>query len=372
MKVACALAAAAFLIPALTPAQSPVRLNQIQVLGTHNSYHAGLEPGIAKVLGQKDPATLNSLDYAHPSLTAQLDGGVRQLELDVFADAKGGRFAHPFGPAVVAQAGLPADSDPYADGRMLRPGFKVMHVQDIDFVSVCQPFTACLEEIRAWSHAHPTHAPLFLLVETKQGRPDQTQPWTATEPITTQALQALDREVRSVFPPSETIAPDQVRGHYATLNQAVRHQGWPTLDAARGKVVFLLDQASATPLYLQAHPGLRGAVFFPNSEPGRAESGFVERNDGPTKEIAHLVRQGYLVRTRADSDTAEARSNRTERRDQALASGAQIVSTDYPAAEPSRWTGYRVALPGGGAVRCNPVTAAASCAEGALEPVLGR
>jgi hypothetical protein len=51
---------------------------------------------------------------------------------------------------------------------MMKPGFKVMHVQDIDYRSVCQPFSACLKEVRAWSHAHPHHIPIFILVETKQ------------------------------------------------------------------------------------------------------------------------------------------------------------------------------------------------------------
>jgi len=50
--------------------------------------------------------------------------------------------------------------------------------------------------------------------------------------------------------------------------------------------------------------------------------------------IQELVKAGFLVRTRADSDTAEARANDTRSRDQALASGAQFISTDYP--EPNR------------------------------------
>ena len=75
----------------------PVRLNQIQVIGTHNSYHAGLTPQMTALLKARKPEVVDELDYSHPSLTTQLDHGVRQLELDVFADTKGGRFAHPFG-----------------------------------------------------------------------------------------------------------------------------------------------------------------------------------------------------------------------------------------------------------------------------------
>lgn len=75
----------------------------------------------------------------------------------------------------------------------------------------------------------------------------------------------------------------------------------------------------------------------------------------------------YLVRTRADADTVEARKGDVRRRDEALGSGAQIVSTDYPAFEPARWTGYSVALPDGVTARCNPVNAPTECRNAPLE-----
>lgn len=351
---------------------APVRINQIQVIGTHNSYHAGLLPGIAKVLKQKDPREFEGLDYAHADLTTQLDHGIRQIELDIFVDSKGGRFAHPLGPAFVAQAGLPADPDPYPNGLMLKPGFKVMHVQDIDYASNCQPSTACLEMVRTWSKAHPGHLPIFILIETKQDIPNTEIPWTVPEPWTLADFDALDEEIRSVFPGSEIITPDQVRGRYRTLNEAVLDGGWPTLAQARGKVIFLMDQDWAGPIYLEGHPALRGRILFTNATPGQPDAAFVEENDGNADVIAALVRQGYLVRTMADSGTVEARGNDTRRRDMTLKSGAQIVSTDYPQFEPGRWSGYFVALPNGEPARCNPLIGTPSCADSMLEPALPR
>src|SRR5512133_656685 len=76
-------------------AQDTVRMNQIQFIGTHNSYHAGLAPGEMAVLRKQNAQTAESLAYRHPSLEAQLDAGVRQLELDIYGDAKGGLFADP-------------------------------------------------------------------------------------------------------------------------------------------------------------------------------------------------------------------------------------------------------------------------------------
>ena len=119
-----------------------VRINQIQLIGSHNSYHAGLLPGIAWIVKQRDPNAFASLDYAHGGLDIQLSLGVRQIELDIFADSQGGRFAHPTWQKEVAKAGLPTDPDTYPEGVMLRPGFKVMHMQDLDYASNCQPFVA--------------------------------------------------------------------------------------------------------------------------------------------------------------------------------------------------------------------------------------
>jgi Phosphoinositide phospholipase C, Ca2+-dependent len=350
-----------------------VRVNQIQVVGSHNSYHAGLAPGIAKLVQQKNPQAFASLDYAHADLATQLDHGIRQIELDIFADSKGGRFADPLGPKLVAQAGLPADPDPYASGVMLKPGFKVMHVQDIDFVSNCQPFVACLQIVRTWSRAHPEHVPIFILVETKQDVPDDAEiPWTKPEPYTAATFDTLDAEIRSVFSADEMIVPDKVRGHYGTLDKAVHKHGWPALEQARGKVIFLMDQASVGPVYLTGHAALRGRVLFTNSTPGHPDAAFVEENEGNAATIAALVRQGYLVRTQADSDTVEARANDTRRRDKVLNSGAQIVSTDYPQFEPARWSGYFVALPDGLPAGCNPVIAPPGCVDAMLEPASPR
>jgi hypothetical protein len=338
-----------------------LRLNQIQVIGTHNSYHAGIAPSEAILWQRQHPDDYLTLDYRHRPLPEQLASGVRQIELDVFADTHGGRYAHPAGPTMVAEAGLPPDPPFDPAGLMLKPGFKVMHVQDVDYRSTCQPFVACLKQVRQWSRGHPRHIPLFILVETKQGDPDDAR-LTLPERFTAATFDALDAEIRSVFVPGEIVSPDSVRGRYDTLEQAVLAGHWPTLAAARGKVVFLMDQRPVGPVYLAGHPSLRGRVLFTNAEPGEPDAAFVERNDGPAGEISALVRKGYLVRTRADASTQEARANDTRRRDAMLAGGAQMLSTDYPVSEPARWPGgYSVSLPGGAVTRPNPINAPGGC-----------
>jgi hypothetical protein len=346
---------------AAADSNSPVKINQIQVIGTHNSYHAGMAASEAKLLQQRNPKLYEALEYRHRPLDQQLTSGVRQIELDIYADSGGGRYAHPMGIDAVAAAGLPKDPDFDAQGLMSKPGFKVMHVQELDYRSTCQQLIACLKIVRAWSLAHKDHVPIFILLETKQSELPPQYHAPAPEKFTSGTFDALDAEIRAVFKPGEMITPDQVRGKHATLEEAVLRNEWPSLAAARGKVVFLMDQRPVGPVYLEGHPALRGRLIFTNAEPGQPDCAFTEENDGSQEEIAALVRKGYLVRTRTDADTKQARTNDTARREVALASGAQLLSTDYPESEPSQWTPYSVGLPGGAVVRCNPVNGPPSC-----------
>ncbi|MEA5123037.1 phosphatidylinositol-specific phospholipase C1-like protein [Xanthomonas floridensis] len=334
-------------------ASAAPHLTDLQYIGSHNSYHAGFAPSEAALLKQLDPALFAALDYRHPALTRQLDDGVRQLELDVFADAQGGRYAHPAIVAQIAKAGLAAAPASAPEGVMDKPGFKVMHVQDIDQRSNCQPLVACLQEVRAWSRQHPGHVPVFILLETKQAPIPAAFPTVQPEPFDAKAMDGLDAELRSVFQPGEYISPDQVRGGARTLNAAVLAHGWPPLQAARGKVIFLLDQRIAGASYLPGHPALRGRMCFTNAVPGADDAAFIERNDGPAEEITQLVKAGYLVRTRADADLRQAQTNDTTRRDRMLASGAQLISTDFPVNAPAS-SGYVVRFAGGAVARCNP------------------
>jgi hypothetical protein len=362
------LFAAALVLGMGAKADEQLKLNQIQVIGSHNSYHAGLLPGIAKLLSATDPDALAGLDYSHAPLDTQLSRGIRQIELDIYADAKGGNYASPLGPRWVAEAGLPADPPPYQQGVMTAPGFKVLHMQDLDYVSTCQPFRTCLEQVKGWSDSHPGHLPLFVLIETKQSETVGRWEMTRSQKFTRATLDALDASIRSVFSEDRLITPDKVRGRYDTLEAAVLAGNWPTLAEARGKLMFLMDQKNVSALYLAGHSGLRGRILFTNADPGSPDAAFVERNEGSAAEIADLVRRGYLVRTRTDKDTVQARTNDTSRRDEAMASGAQLLSTDYPVGEPSRWTGYQVSFPGDVPARCNPVAKSTACKAEDLAP----
>ena len=345
-----------------------VHMNQIQVIGSHNSYNLGFAPSEEKFARTHNPREYEALEYRHATLTAQLDGGVRQLEIDIVQDPHGGRFAHPKIVALTKQAGLPPDPDFDPNHEMDKPGFKVIHIADLNQRSSCLLFTDCLKEIHSWSKSHPEHVPVFLLIETKHGRTKSIPDSVEAETFTSETFDALDKEIRSVFADSEMILPDKVRGNYPTLEAAVRADRWPTLKESRGKVIFLMDQKDAGPIYTAGHPLLQGRVLFTNSDPGKPDAAFVEENEGSPQLIDQLVRQGYIVRARADESTIAARTNDTTRRDALLHSGAQMVSTDYPLSEPSKWTGYSVGFADGLPARCNIINAPQGCKNSLLEP----
>jgi hypothetical protein len=249
----------------------------------------------------------------------------------------------------------------------MKPGFKTLHLGDLNQRSSCILFTQCLKEIRTWSKAHKGHVPIFLLIEDKQGKVSQLPDAVTAEPWTSATWDAMDAEIRSVFKESEIITPDKVRGNDPTLEQAVLAGKWPTLADARGKVVFLLYNRKSAAPYLEGHPTMKGRALFVNGRPGEPEAGFVEQDNGKADEIAALVKKGYLVRTRADFNTDQGRTNDTSRKVESLKSGAQMVSTDFPVSEPAPWTGYTVVLPGGLAARCNPVNAPSGCKDELIE-----
>jgi hypothetical protein len=350
----------------------PLRMNEIQVIGTHNSYHrelSGPERAAHDFVYGGLPIYDAFRAYSHASLPNQLRRqGVRGLELDLFPDPAGGLYANP----LLRQR---LGAGPLTDPEWRRPGIKVLHIADLDYNTTCVRFVSCLRLVRRWSRANPGHLPLLVMLELRGTDPVagaiggvRVPPWDGA------ALDALDAEIRSVFRPGELITPDDVRRDGLTLQQSVLRRGWLALRAARGRVMFLMDNnpGPISAAYTAGHPSLQGRVLFTNARPGSPDAAFVKRNE-PTgaalAEIRRLVRAGYLVRTRSDEPLATVLSSDTTRLRAALASGAQLVSTDFPEVGMSaRYDrDYVAALPGVAQARCNPVIRRPACRSRRLE-----
>jgi hypothetical protein len=337
-------------------AQSQVRLNQIQVIGTHNSYHIQPHPSVMELIRQSSQKQAASIEYTHRPLAEQFSElGIRQIELDVYADPKGGHYAKPMALKLVADAKLPPVPDPDPDGELLEPGLKIIHAPDIDFFTTVRTFVGALKQIKQWSEENPTHIPIMVMVEVKQSRilPMFPKPM----PFDAAALDAIDEEISSVFPNDRIITPDSVRGESETLRDAVTSAGWPSLDDCRGRVIFALDNGGLVrDNYIKGHPALKGRILFASVDADHPSAAFMKLNDpvGGFDHIQEMVKQGFLVRTRADSGTRQARENDASTKQKAFASGAQYISTDYP--EPDlELSEYRVELPDRAVARPNPI-----------------
>jgi len=347
-----------------------LRINEIQILASHNSYHLKTDEDVFNFLKSLDSLGVlpsayqpDGLDYTNVSYESQFnDYNIRGLEIDIYNDPNGGQY---YNRAAKSLMGLPPASN-IPD--LLLPGMKVLHIPDFDFNSLHNTFKQTLTAIKNWSDAHPNHLPIFINIETKEETVAQSLTQvpglTQSVPFDVAAADNIDNEIKEVFGSdlNRLITPDKVRGSYSTLEAAVLAGNWPKLSEARGKVAFIM-QGAAESEYKSGHPSLQGRAMFVYTDPGKPEAAFVIENGpvGNEAYIQQLVRQGYIVRTRCDEPADEARTGDYTRMNAAFNSGAQILTTDYykpdDRAGTGGWTDYNVQFPGRVLARINAISA---------------
>ncbi len=355
-------------LPAAWDTTDYLKINQLQVIGSHNSYRLKTyEPmynfvqNISGLLpAQYDP---NGWDYTHLPLGEQFsDYGIRSVELDIYNDPNGGLFATRRANGLVNQ--------PLATGiaELQAPGMKMLHVPDFDYMTNYYTFVSALTAIKTWSDAHPRHIPIIIHIEAKTDGVSLPG-FTLTVPLEydAAAADALDSEIKSVFGEDleNVITPDKFRGTYSTLSEAAENNAWPMLGDARGKVIFVMQGQAVDP-YLAGHPILENRAVFIYADAGNPETAFVILNNAVSDEaeIQQTVAAGYMVRTRSDANTDEARVGDYSGMNAAFTSGAHIISTDYYKPDPrgvagdSGWTDFQVRFPNNELARINPVSAA--------------
>jgi hypothetical protein len=153
-------------------------VNAVQVRGTHNSYQPPLPP-----------------------LERQLDEGIRQLEIDVWAQP---------------------------DGRL------AVYHSIADRRSTCPTLDVCLSAVRSWLEAHPKALPVYLIVEDKFGSPT-----------------AIDAAVQQALPGRLLVRPDEVVGGR-----------WPTLSTTRGRAIPVMigTETRTAAMFVYASTGPNVAI----------------------------------------------------------------------------------------------------------------
>lgn len=305
-------------------------LNQIQVIGSHNSYKRAIQRELYDLIEQQYAISLDSVDYAHIPMTDQLNLGLRNLELDVYHDPDGGRYADPPAHRLLRAHGIEPDPwDPENDAST--PGFKVLHDADVDFATWHVAFEKALRELRRWSQTNPGHLPVLVTMNCKHDESRRFPGAKESVPFDVEALRALDAVIATELD-GHLLTPDMVRAGYKTLRDAVTTDGWPAADAVSGRFYFLLDHGGALREdYRRAFPGGRRAAMFVSGHPGADDAAVFVRNEPIEDEAAirDLVAQGFIVRTRADAGTVEPRAESFDRFEAAKRSRAQVITTDY-------------------------------------------
>lgn len=324
-------------------------INQIQMIGSHNSYRLRTDKDIynaVKGITSFLPDDLNSTswDYTHIPIVDQLELGLRNFELDIYYDPSGGRFFNRMGNALV---GRPVQS---GINELKAPGMKLLHIPDIDFNTHHYTFKDALKAMKNWSDKNPSHLPIVILVENKEFGIGSVLPiFTQILPFTAAAMNAINQEIKDVFGDgsSQVFTPDDLRGSHPNVLTAIKTDGWPKVKDMRGKFMFCFY---GNEKYLQGTPNLEGRMMFQFSPVNTGNAAFVKIDDSDNlAQIATALESGAFVRTRSDSSPTYAKKNITTSREKAFMSGAQIISTDYyipdfRAGQPG-WSDYKVIFP---------------------------
>lgn len=329
---------ALFVITAMAHADEDPPMNRVQFIGTHNSYHIAPSPKIRALIENFAKGEGDAINVTQRPLTEQLGKlGIRQIELDLFADPEGGLYSDPMGAKLVAEV----DKNP--DPAWKEPGLKILHSPDFDFRTTVPTFRKALRELVAWSSANPKHEPVMVLVELKE---ESFSPRIRPIPFDETQLKSVEEEIRAEMPEGMILTPDRLRGDAPTLREAITTRGWPKLSEAAGKFIFCLDNEGATlDRYLALSTGkdLQGRIMLASVPPEHPAAAWMKRNDAVRsfEDIKKLVAAGFMVRTRSDVSLREVRDKDTGRLQKAVDSGAQWISTDVPEELP-HLPGYQV------------------------------
>ncbi len=322
-------------------------LNQISILASHNSYKKLPNPKVIKFLkrykkrlgAENDP---EQIDYGHDPLEVQLDSfNIRGFELDVNYDPNGGLYSKRAVNGFVC--GLKRKNK-HPD--LKKPGFKLLHIADVDYETHYYTLREALKSLKNWSINHPNHEPLFVNIEAKGFHPGNASKFLRfvgfrqALPFDQKAYEALDQEILQEIPRNMLFSPSDLKGKYYSIKERIDAIGWPALSECRGKIFFILE-GNNQEIY---NPDGLDRPMFVYSKPGGEHTAFVVRNEpiGKEAEIRDLTAR-YIVRTRSDAGTLEARDNNYTRLEAAKRSGAQIISTDYYRAD-KRISTFRVKL----------------------------
>lgn len=286
-----------------------MRFNELRYLATHNSYKQAISKETEVFYGYALFGACSGLyDYVFDTVTEQLNNGIRSIEIDLYKHKTSDGF-----------------------------DIKILHNCLTEAATSVADFELGLKELKMWSDYNEGHLPVIVLVEPKtSGIGD---------------FGAMDGEAfEYAFSLMETILGDKLYtpadaiGSYATFAEMRAANDYPAVRDLTGKFIFLLHETSKKENFTSLDETLLTQKMFYTASASALRNGnsgvyadnvlFTLANEPSDEEnLQFAVENNYMVRTRAD----KYHDKSAKRLAEAVASGANIMSTDYPPTASGRY-----------------------------------
>lgn len=279
-----------------------IRMNEIVVLGTHNSYQFKATAPKRALMRTLQIISLGAVEnkaiFEMDTFTEQLEQGVRNLEIDI--------------ETVDNKKDI---------------SFTVTHDPVLDNVSSAYNLEKALEEVLLWSENNPGHLPVYLLIEPKDNVPSINN----MKNFNVKYALELDNLLYNTLG-DKLFTPEQVMGDFDNFETMRNADSWPTLEKSLEKIIVLLHPCEVTEDYIDVDPTIKTQKMFPMlrfDNIDKPYASFILENDPATATINKektVKENNLMVRTRADDypDFSDERYAATKN------CGSHIITTDYP------------------------------------------
>ncbi len=282
---------------------SGLKFNELSFIATHNSYQTRAADSCCEIFDNLSALTFGLVsektgEFCSQTLTQQFNCGIRSIELDI--------------ETVEDSEGV---------------SFTCMHMPYFDSGTTCYDLALTLKEIKMWSDYNPDHLPITIIIEPKK----VFLPMENMKFMSIDYALALDEMLRDILGDKLFEPADMLRS-YSSFAEMRSADDWCEVKDMLGKVVVLLHDTNITGEYIDLDESIRSQAMFPMlryDDKDLPYANFLLINDPKEAlETSEEITGDYnlIVRTQADTFTSVSQQNR----ENAILSGVQIVSTDYP------------------------------------------
>ncbi len=297
-----------------------IRFNELRFVATHNSYQTPATDEFKELYRDLSELTCGLVkaekaEFWSQTLTQQLNCGVRSFEMDIETFDRNGEVS-----------------------------FTCMHSPYIDMTTSCYDFALAMKEIKMWSDNNPNHLPITIIIEPKSA----FLPMNDMEFFSLEYACELDNVLKSSLDDKLFTPADMLRD-YSNFGEMRNADDWCKAKDMLGKVLILLHDCDITEDYISIDESIKTQAMFPMlraDDIDRACTSFILANspDELLEMSDEVIKEKKIVaRTRADTYTDAP----PEQRENAIASNAQIVSTDYPPRDDLQTGAYTVTFENG-------------------------